>query len=536
MNGTLRERIDAFCATKRISVDALQTLGTRVDTRRNGSIRLAWSFPTMVNGKPTIDAVKFRDIATGERDALKPSTFRRPLIVGNRDALDIFIAEGETDAARLYDLVGDVAMVMVLPAGALAWKKEWAQWIPRGASIYLAHDADEAGDVGAEKAARIIGSATTRVKPPTGDWCEWDGTREEFIRLVGEAKRASIVDPLPIESWAEFRDASDAELPYLIADVWAEGATAFIGAEPKAGKTWIALAIALCVATGYPWLSHAVPQAVPVIYIALEGHRAAVKARIGCLARGLGLDPDSDDLRNLHVVYKPRGINLSDAVWADRLCAKVAATGARLVIVDTLRSAASVRESNEGARDMAQLLQLLSPLIADHVSIGWLHHYTKLTETRQLRAAADRMSGSGALRGHMDFGLFITKADFTQRRMRLEMEVRDGVALKPFGVRLAGEGTAKFGGFRYEDTAELVIELEVLGENAAKAPSGEIAGWVKTRPYGRAATSEICDYFDISRETLRRRRPQICSCGVEYVDEGRFSRYQVVSVEEEPLV
>jgi hypothetical protein len=420
-------------------------------------------------------------------------------------------------------------MILVLPAGARTWKKEWARWIPRGAHVYLAHDADEYGDDGAEKAARAIGGATTRVRPPdTKDWCSWDGTREDFIQLVGEARRASVVDPLPIESWAEFRANAEAELPYLIDEIWPEGATAFIGAEPKAGKTWVAVHIALCVGAGRAWLGHAVANAVPVIYVALEGHRAAVKARIGCLARGLGLDPEGDDLRNLHLIYKPKGLNLSDPECAERLCRKVERTGARLVIVDTLRSAASIRESNEGARDMAKLLQLLSPVIADHVSVGWLHHYTKLNEMRQERAAADRMSGSGALRGHMDFGLFITKADFKQRRMRLEMEVRDGVALEPFGVHLAGEGTAKFGGFRYEDTATLVIDDVVLGEQTVRASADEIAEWILSRPTKRATPKELRDKFDITDGTLRNRRGALELRGIEYVDAGRFSSYKAV--------
>src|SRR4051794_38477549 len=34
VNGTLRERLETFCATKRITLDALAALGTRVDTTR----------------------------------------------------------------------------------------------------------------------------------------------------------------------------------------------------------------------------------------------------------------------------------------------------------------------------------------------------------------------------------------------------------------------------------------------------------------------------------------------------------------------
>jgi hypothetical protein len=192
-----------------------------------------------------------------------------------------------------------------------------------------------------------------------------------------------------------------------------------------------------------------------------------------------------------------------------------------------LRSATTIRESNEGASDMAKLLKLLSPITSDHVSIGFLHHFTKLNEQRQQRAAADRMTGTGALRGHMDFGLFITKADFNERRMRVELEVRDGVALEPFGVRITGTGTGSYGGFTYTDTARLAIDDEVLGEQQPKAPAGEIAAWIKAQPYGRATPAEIQDQFDISSDSLRRRRNLICANEITYYDAGRLSNYQV---------
>ena len=191
-----------------------------------------------------------------------------------------------------------------------------------------------------------------------------------------------------------------------------------------------------------------------------------------------------------------------------------------------------MRESNEGAKDISRLLRLLSPLTSSGVSVEFLHHYIKLTETRQQRAAADRMSGSGALRGHLDVGVFITKYEPVERRMRVEYELRDGVALDPIGLRLDGVGTGPYGGFTYHDTVRLVVDDEIVGEQQAKAPSGEIAAWIKEQRYGRATTAEICDEFDIGRETLRRRRPQICSWDVEYVDAGRLSHYRAVDGQE----
>jgi hypothetical protein len=59
-----------------------------------------------------------------------------------------------------------------------------------------------------------------------------------------------------------------------------------------------------------------------------------------------------------------------------------------------------------------------------------------------------------------------------------------------------------------------------------KAPSGEIAAWIREQPYGRATPREICAQFDISNDSLRRRRNTICANGITYYDAGRFSNYQ----------
>jgi hypothetical protein len=89
--------------------------------------------------------------------------------------------------------------------------------------------------------------------------------------------------------------------------------------------------------------------------------------------------------------------------------------------------------------------------------------------------------------------------------MRVELEVRDGVALEPFGVRLEGVGSGAYGGFTYTDTAMLAIDDEVLGEQQPKAPAGEIAAWIKSQPLGSATPKQIRDHFDISDPTLRAR-------------------------------
>jgi len=192
LNGQTEERLRSFCASKRITLEALEALGSRVALRRGGRVELAFAGE---NGQGAVTAIKYRPIGGSSHDssAEAPSTWLRPIIVGKRDSLDWLVAEGETDAARLYDLVGDVAAIMVLPAGAKTFKREWASLIPRGSTVGLAHDADEQGDAGAEKAAKLIGGRTIRLRPPVegGDWCDWPGGREELLELFETAAQTS---------------------------------------------------------------------------------------------------------------------------------------------------------------------------------------------------------------------------------------------------------------------------------------------------------------------------------------------------------
>src|SRR4051812_437365 len=164
---------------------------------------------------------------------------------------------------------------------------------------------------------------------------------EHARRIAGEVlERGNLSGQLEAQTWAEFeRDATE-HIPLLVDGLWPEGGLGFIGAPPKKGKTWVGLDLAISVATGTEFLGRfKVDTAQPVIYAALEGHKAAIRGRIGCLSRGHGLNPGhgTRDLQNLHVLYKPPGLNLADPAWIHSIHQLIARTGARLLVVDVLR-------------------------------------------------------------------------------------------------------------------------------------------------------------------------------------------------------
>lgn len=249
----IRERVEALCAAKHLAVEQLFALDARALVRGRGpEYLLAFAYTARRGGRRVPTAIKLRNLATGERSAVPGSTFLEPLVVGARDALDWFVAEGETDGARLLGLVGDSAAVLVVGAGAKCFRPEWASLIPRGATVHLAHDADAAGDAGAGVAARAIGGRTVRVRPPDGtkDWCDWSGGRHEFVKLVAAARlaarnRVQTFGEL-LERYAAERSGESGEpirLGFGSLDAELRGVSAGrvlgVAARTAVGKTWL---------------------------------------------------------------------------------------------------------------------------------------------------------------------------------------------------------------------------------------------------------------------------------------------------------
>lgn len=280
------------------------------------------------------------------------------------------------------------------------------------------------------------------------------------------------------ETWATFRDTADEELSWHIEGLLPAGSFAFVAAPPKKGKTWLALYMAICLSTGRSLLGEfAVPEPIPTLYVALEGSRAALRARTGSLARGCELDPDGEALENLHMLYRPRPFDLARPESAAWLAEAVDELAARFVVVDVLRAAARFRENV--AEDFAVVRDAFEPMLRSGVTIAVLHHFGKLSDSQQDRSPGERMAGTGAMYGAMDVGFLITQSTDGARRLRVDVDARDFAAPDAIGLRLSGTGSAHHGGFTYTDRAEFVFdasaaeERDIVGEIEALFRDGK---------------------------------------------------------------
>jgi hypothetical protein len=326
-NGSLEQRARRFCETKGISFEALLKLEPRLRVGTGGKVEIAFA-GRAPNG--AVVAIKYRHLegSSHETRAETPSTWLRPIVAGTTDAVVWLVAEGETDACRLLDLAPG-STVMVLPCGALTFRREWADVIPRGASVYLCHDADAAGDEGAEKAARLIGGKTLRLRPPVdgNDWCDWNGSREEFTELVAAAGRAEVLlDVLTARELCALPDPPEDE--QLLGPLLLRGQRLVLGAHTGEGKTSMALQIVRALTTGEDFLEWKGAGGRVLVLDAEQGLRT-VKRRL----REIGLD-ESDAVDYVRV---PDGLALdSDKRHVTEVEHALERGGYALVVADPL--------------------------------------------------------------------------------------------------------------------------------------------------------------------------------------------------------
>jgi len=157
---------------------------------------------------------------------------------------------------------------------------------------------------------------------------------------------------------------------------------------PAAGKSFIALDWALCVATGLPWHGHEVEQRW-VVYVAAEG-RGGLRARAKAWWESRGR-PDMSRVR-----WLPEAVNLLETDQVERTRKTLASLPERpgLLVVDTA-ARTMVGGDENSSRDVGRFIAAVDGLRAAGAALV-VHHTGKVGRDERgssaLRAAADLMA------------------------------------------------------------------------------------------------------------------------------------------------
>ncbi|MEK6768135.1 MAG: AAA family ATPase [Gemmatimonadota bacterium] len=235
-------------------------------------------------------------------------------------------------------------------------------------------------------------------------------------------------EPLRIVPVSQVSAGESSEPAWLIERLWAAQAVGLIGGSPKSCKSWLALEMALAVASGRPCLGSFAPgETGPVLLYAAEDSPRQVRARLEGLAEFRGVDFSTLDVR---LVLEP-SLRLDLAGDLGRLETAVAALRPRLLVLDPFVRLHRIDE-NSAAEVSAFLADLRALQRRFEVAIVLVHHTRKTNG----EATGQALRGSSDLHAWGDSNLYLRR---NGDGLVLSMEHRCARSADPLTLRLADE-------------------------------------------------------------------------------------------------
>jgi hypothetical protein len=198
------------------------------------------------------------------------------------------------------------------------------------------------------------------------------------------------VNPLPTLRAAQLAAAPSSAPSWLIEGLWGDQAVGIIGGEPKCCKSFLALDLAVAVASGTPCLRRfPAGQRGPVLLFAAEDDALVVRRRLEGIAAVADVDFENLDV---HLITVP-ALRLDRHDDRQALAATVALLQPKLLVLDPFVRLHCIDEN--AAADVAPLLAYLRQLQRElHSGVALVHH---------ARKGATHERGGQALRGSSEF-------------------------------------------------------------------------------------------------------------------------------------
>lgn len=235
-------------------------------------------------------------------------------------------------------------------------------------------------------------------------------------------------DRLPVVHAADVVDAEPGPR-WLVASLWARAGVGILGGAPKCCKSWLALEMAIAVASGTPCLGiFDVGDPGPALLYMAEDAAPIVKARLLGICRHRGLD-----LARLpiHLITAP-ALRLDRAHDQLRLREAVATYGPRLLVLDPFVRLHRIDENDAG--QVSALLGYLRELQrALDVAVVVVHHARK---NGSASAPGQSLRGSGDFFAWSDSLLYLRRH---RGQLVLTVEHRSASAPDPIALVLAAD-------------------------------------------------------------------------------------------------
>ncbi len=390
------------------------------------------------NGKPKDFVLKAANGAYS-LEGVRKVLYRLPEVIR---AADVIVCEGEKCCERVASLNFPCAVTTNFD-GAEKWRSEYSPYFA-GKRVVILADNDAIGKKHAQQVAASVSpyARTVKVvefpelleKGDVYDYLELHTAQELLARIKStpywkpETKTSSLL----IDA-VEFLSASSPEIDWLVEGLIQRRANGFICADPKVGKSWVAVELALSLAMGLPWIGFNVRGPVKVALITREDNAALTRWRMDRLVAGRNIS--HDDLRDrLYVNTREQSPNYkidTDVLFLP-MVAELKAVKPELVILDVFNRLHSADENDNS--EMRAVLDHVDHLQSEvGCAVGIVHHFNKSGEG----SLTQRLRGAGAIAGFAEWLIGLERIDEHVRKMQFDIKVAESP--EPIYFRIAGE-------------------------------------------------------------------------------------------------
>jgi len=290
------------------------------------------------------------------------------------------------------------------------------------------------------------------------------------------------------------------EPKWLVEGVIQERTVGTIEGPPGAYKSYMAVELAGCVATGHAWYGNNVTPG-PVLYISAEG-KGGLVSRIHAwqVARGMKWPPSAGIIPDAVQLLESEDVGLLLSIIAKMNPSPV------LVIVDTL-ARCMVGGDENSAQDMGIFVHNIARIAAAGAAVIVVHHQGKGGDLR----------GSSSLPGGMDTRITVARDDISLtihcQKLKGALEFND-FGLTRRLVDLPGGRTNMV----LDRADQTVIEVEVTEtQNNVLSILQNFPGPVKSKEW-----EEACKAASVSRASFWRAKKQLVAADVVVESAGRY--------------
>ena len=385
---------------------------------------------------------------------VKKVLYRLPELI---TAKFVYIVEGEKDADNLRlalqaAAVKDCAVTTTFD-GAGHWRAEYAPYFT-GRLAAVLPDNDKPGRDHAQNVAASVKPYAAKVKvvelpglPDKGDVSDWLADGHDINELQALVKAAPIWEPekaehVLLEEMQNFLQRAPAQIEWLVDGLIPVRTRGLMIADPKVGKSPLALDLALALASGSSWLGHVVPQRRRVALIAREDSPEQVGRNLQLYREGLEARRtyNQGQVWVNTLAHSPM-LHVDNLEQLDALIKELKMEQFDLAIFDVLNVLHSGDENDNTV--MAGVLEALKRIQVEvRCGILLLHHLSKAQSTNVFRDAR----GAGAIHGWTEWGIGLTvENEMSPRRewiRKAQFELKYACPADPVWFQIVGDEAA----------------------------------------------------------------------------------------------